>query len=88
MARVHLAVGVELDDDLGAVGERPRISALHRPADPEVAPVVEDLDPGIVMVLQRLLAGGVGAAVVDDVDKLHFRADRAQHRADRRRGSK
>ena len=88
MARVHLPVGVELDDDLGAVRQSSGITVLHRPSDPEIAPVVENDDSRVGIVPQRSLAGGVGAAVVNDVNQLHLGPDAAQYRADRRGGSK
>ena len=82
--RVHLAVRVQLDDDLGAELERADVAAQDGSPDPAVAVVRHEVDPRIADGSDRS-GQVVVAAVVDDYDPPHVGGDRADHGADRRR---
>jgi hypothetical protein len=80
--RVHLAVAVDLDDDVDALGDGRLVAAHHGAADALVDGVFEHGHPRVGAVGAHEVARAVGALVVDHVDALHLRADGGQHAQD------
>ena len=66
--RVHLAVAVELDDDVGIGLQRREIASLHRPTDAFVALADDHSDARVVVLLFDIGTGSVGATIIDAKD--------------------
>jgi hypothetical protein len=76
-ARVHLAVAVDLDDDLHRRRRSRPVARHDGAADALVRRVLDHAHARVAQLARTKRAGTLRAFVVDHVDAAHFRADAA-----------
>ena len=76
---VHLTVAVQLDDDVGALGDGAGVTGERRTADSLVGFVKDHFDAGVPAFRLDMPAGADGAGIVDDEDMAHFGSDPRQN---------
>ena len=79
LRRVHLAVGIDLDDDVGAAARGVTHAGHEGAADALVDVVHQHDDARIVAAMRHGHAGAFRTAVVDHDDQLDLGADARDH---------
>jgi len=77
--RVHLAVAVELDDDVRAKFGGLPISGQRRAAHAQIGLVDDDLNAGVLAAFPDVSSGAFGAGIVDHEDDADLRPDSPQN---------
>ena len=83
LRRIHLAVGIDLDDDVGAALDRVAHAGEEGAADALVGVVHQRDHARIAAAVGDHDAGALRAAVIDDHDQVDLRTDGRDHRQDR-----
>ena len=82
LRRVHLPVGIDLDDDVGAAPDGVAHAGEERAADALVEAVHQRHHARVAASVRDLNAGALRAAVIDHHDQVDLGADGRDHRQD------